>query len=233
MKGKWKNLSKSKLIMYTIIGIMSLILVYVMFIQFRIINETDTEEIEFMREAELRELLSNYKSNYQDAKDELIETQGKIDEYKQAEKSEEETIALLENEIKDAEMKLGMTDVKGEGSTITLSDTEGYTVGYSDLLYLINELIYAGAEAISINDERIVAMTDLASVGNFILINGNRTTSPFNIRVIGDTTKLQSALSIKGGYIDTYGELFSITAETGETIIRKHSGQITLIYAKD
>lgn len=218
--------------MYTVIGIMSMILVYVMFIQFRIVNETDTEEIEFMRETELREMLANYKSNYEEAYEELTETQLKIDEYKQSEKSEEDTIVLLESEIKEANMKLGFTDVYGEGITIKMEDTEGYSIGYPELLYLLNELIYAGAEAISINDERIVTMTDLANVGNFILINGNRTTSPFTIKAIGDTTKLQSALGIKGGYIDTYEKFYSISVETGEVVIRSHKGKITLNYAK-
>ena len=219
--------------MYTVIGLMSLILVYVMFIQFRIVNETNTQEIEFMRETELRELLANYKVNYSEVEEELKELNVKIDEYKQAEKSEEETIVLLESEIKEAEMKLGITDVYGDGITIRMEDTEGYTIGYADLLYLLNELIYAGAEAISINDERIIAMSDLANVGNFILINGTRTTSPFVIKVIGDTVKMQSALSIKGGYIDTYDKFYSINVEAGPVTIRKYIGDITMKYVKE
>lgn len=61
--------------------------------------------------------------------------------------------------------------------------------GYDDLLKLINELNSAGAEAISINDERIVAMSDLFPVSSFILINGERTTSPYEIKAIGDTVR--------------------------------------------
>lgn len=114
--------------MNTIIGIMSLILVYVMFIQFRIVNETDTEEIQLMRETELREMLANYKSNYSEVEEEIEEIQERINEYKQNEKSEEATIALLEKEIKESNMKLGRTDVYGEGITIVLEDTEEYTV---------------------------------------------------------------------------------------------------------
>lgn len=191
-------MNKSKIIMYTTIGIMSLILVYVMFIQLRIVKETDTEGIEFMRETELKETLATYKANYAEIEEELKELQNKIDEYNQNEKSEEATIILLEKEIKDANMKLGKTDVYGEGITIKMEEKEGYNARYSDLVVLINELIYAGAEAISINDQRIIAMSDLADAWNFVYINGERTTSPFTIKVIGDTKKLQSALSIKG-----------------------------------
>lgn len=117
------NLTKSKIIMYTIIGLMSLILVYVMFIQFRIVKERDTEEIDFMRETELRETLADYKAKYKEVEDEYLEVQKKIDEYKKNEQSEEETEALLEKELEIAKMKLGITDVYGEGVTITMQDT--------------------------------------------------------------------------------------------------------------
>ena len=114
--------------MYTVIGLMSLILVYVMFIQFRVVNSAETEEIEFMRETELRETLANYKTRYAEIEETMKELQERIEEYKQNEQSEEATIALLEKDIKEANMKLGKTDVYGEGITIKMEDTEEYSV---------------------------------------------------------------------------------------------------------
>ena len=58
-----KLLNKNKTIMGITIGLMSMILVYVMFLQFRTINQNDVDEIEIMRETELRELLTNYKTS--------------------------------------------------------------------------------------------------------------------------------------------------------------------------
>lgn len=112
--------------MNTVLGLISMILVYVMFIQFRVVNETDTEGIEFMRETELKETLANYKTNYTEIEEELQEIQKRIDEYRQNEESEETTISLLESEIIDANMKLGKTNVTGEGITITMTDREDY-----------------------------------------------------------------------------------------------------------
>lgn len=112
--------------MNTVLGLISMILVYVMFIQFRVVNETDTDGIEFMRETELKETLANYKTNYAEIEEELQEIQKRIDEYKQNEKSEEATISLLEKEIIDANMRLGKTNVTGEGITITMTDREDY-----------------------------------------------------------------------------------------------------------
>lgn len=225
-------MNKSKIIMYTTIGLMSLLLVYVMFIQFRIVNETDTEGIEFMRETELKEMLASYKASYEEVEEEIEETTKMIEEYKQNEKSEEATVLLLEKDLADARMKLGITDVYGEGITITLQNTEDKIIDELDLMGLVNELFLAGAEAISINDQRIIAMSDIVNPGNFILINNERVTSPFVIKVIGDTKYLQSALNIKGGYMDTHGEEYGINIETGEVTINKYSKNITLNYEK-
>lgn len=76
-------------------------------------------------------------------------------------------------------------------------------------------------------------MTDVVNPLNFILINGERVTSPFTIKAIGDTTHLKSALIVKGGYIDIYSKLFNISLETGNITINKYNGKITLNYAKN
>lgn len=227
-------MNKNKAIMYTVIGLMSLILVYVMFIQFRLVNETDTEEIVFMRETELKETLAKYKTDYNEVKEELQSVQEKIDEYNKNEKSEEETIKLLEEELRDTNMKIGLTDVQGEGITITLNNTEKGTVEYGQLVNLVNELLTAGAEAISINDQRIIAMSDIVNPSNFMQINLERVTEPFVVKAIGDTKYLESALSVKGGYIDLYRETYEldITLKTGEVTINKYNGELTLNFVK-
>lgn len=225
-------MNKSKAIMYTTIGLMSLILVYVMFIQFRLVNENDNQEVAFMRETELKETLAKYKEDYGKVQEEIIGVQEKIEEYKKNEKSEEETIKLLEEELQDTNMKIGLTDVEGEGITITIENTEEGTIRYEQLVNLVNELVYAGAEAISINDKRIVSMTDIVNPSNFIQINMERIVSPFVIKAIGDTKHLESALSVKGGYIDLNKEIYNITLKTGNVVISKYTGNLTLDFVK-
>lgn len=121
-------MDKSKILMNSIIGLMALMLVYVMFIQFRIVNETDTAGIEFMRETELKEMLADYKAKYKETEEEIENVGQRINEYRQNEKSEEATVALLEEEIEETKMKLGLTDVYGEGITMKIENTEESTV---------------------------------------------------------------------------------------------------------
>lgn len=118
-------------------------------------------------------------------------------------------------------------------NNIQYDEEESSIIRAADLLMLVNELRLAGAEAISINGERIVANSDIFDVANFIYINGQRTTTPYEIKVIGDRKYLQSALNIKGGYIDTYSS-YNIKMETSENIIiNKYEGKMNLDYVKE
>ncbi len=234
------KISKSKITVAIVIGIMSFMMIYVILIQINIVKEYDGEEIELMRETELKETLATYKEKYEETTNELNSTVARIEEYKADEKSEEDAVALLEEEVNQANMLLGKTDVTGEGIIITIENTggdsenEAMTVNTADLINLVNELRLAGAEAISINGERIVANSDIFDVGNFIYINGQRTTSPYEIKVIGDRKYLESALNIKGGYIDVYTlNGYNIKMESSENIvIGKYEGEMTLNYVK-
>ena len=177
-------MSKSKIAVALTIGIMSFMMIYVMLIQFNTVQEYDGKEIELMRETELKETLATYKEKYEETNKEILATYEKIQEYKDNEKTEEDAVALLEKEVNEANMLLGKSDVKGEGIVITIENNVKYNeeessiIRTADLLKLVNELRLAGAEAISINDERIIAKSDIFDVGDFIKINGTRTTSP-------------------------------------------------------
>ena len=124
----------------------------------------------------------------------------------------------------------------GEGVIVTLKDTEEKSVTSLDLVNLVNELVLAGAEAISINDNRIINMTDIVDIGNqFIVVNSQRISSPYTVKAIGGKTYLQSALTIKSGYIDKYKATgINIDVETKNNIkILKYEGdKFNLKYVK-
>lgn len=228
------KIDKSQLPVSITICIMCFIIVYIMCIQFKTAGSIEESNIETMRENELREALANWKQEYQDVNKELQSRKNKIKEYQDKIASNDEAGELLEEEYKNAKMLLGLTDVQGTGVIITLTDNSEAKFTSEKLMDLINELNSAGAEAISINDQRIVSMTDIVDVGDFIMTNGKRLTSPYTVKAIGDSTYLQSALSIKNGYLDKYkidGYTMSITTENN-VIINKYEGEMTLNYVK-
>ncbi len=205
-------MEKNNKIMAITIGIICFILVLTIFVQFKTVEETDISGIERMQETELKEALSQWKQKYEEANEKLEDTNEKIKEYSNQEQDKTKTSNLLQEELKNANMILGKTDVEGEGIEIIVSD--GYKVEVNgnraeqnvvakDLVNLVNELKKAGAEAISINDQRVVNMTDIVDIGNnYILVNSQNVSNPYTIKAIGEKTYLQSALGIKNGYVD-------------------------------
>ena len=104
--------------------LMCFVLVYVMFVQFKVVEETNITEIENMREAELTEKLADWKTKCSDLEEQIKEKQDKIDEYKEAMASSQEASEILANELDNARMLLGVTDVTGDGIIVTLDDND-------------------------------------------------------------------------------------------------------------
>ena len=226
-------MGKEKEIMTVTIGIMTLILVCVMFMQFKVVNETDIAQLESMREDELEEAVANWKEKYKEAYEKLADTNKKIEEYNSKMQSNVETAELVEKELIEAKKNYGLTDVTGTGVVVTLTDTEEKNYEAKDILDLINELRDAGAEAICINEQRIVNMSDIVDISTkYIKINSEYISSPYVIKAIGDSTYLKSALTIKNGYVDSKqkGEYDINIEEKNNIKINKYSKGVKIKY---
>ena len=97
---------KEKLVVVITIGIMCAILLYVMFVQFRIVEETDITEIKNMREAELRTETANWKTKYEETSKKYDDVLATIKEYEEKIENNQETSELLQKELKEANMLL-------------------------------------------------------------------------------------------------------------------------------
>lgn len=226
---------KGKYIMIVSIGLVALILTMVMFTQFKTVYQTDITAIETMRETELRTELSDWKNKYDEVEARINDTDSKISDYQSQISNSEESSNILESELSETEEFLGYTKLKGEGIIVRLEDNEFKQIERWDLLSLINELKLAGAEAIAVNDERIISNSEIATVGyQFILINGNRIPSPFIVKAIGNKKYLESAITIKGGYLDEMAvneKTVSYSIED-DIEIPAYNGKITFEYAE-
>ena len=224
--------------MSLIIGGICILLTGVMFAQFKTVEQTDITGIETARESELTTMLSSWKTKYEEVEEKLAETQLKISEYNEKIEKNEQSSELLDEELAQSNLLLGKTNVVGDGVVITLKDNDEKSIEATDLLTLVNELRLAGAEAISINDKRIINMTEIVDV-NAIMINEERVVSPYIVKAIGDQTYLSSALSLKtSGFIDAYnqkGKTVEMTKEKNINILAYSSkkSQLQFKYAKE
>lgn len=233
-------MKKGKITVCITIAIACFVLAIVMSMQFKVVKETDITSIETMREEELRTELANWKKMYKEAQEQYDEKSTKLAEYKEKEQSEEESSKLVEKELEQTNMYLGKTDVDGQGITIKIQDVNNQDentseedatkpISAEDLLVVVDYLKLAGAEAISINGERIINMTDIVDVGSnsLIFVNQQRILAPYIIKAIGDPIKLESTLLGNGGYVEelrNYG--FTVDIDKGKVSISKYSKEI-------
>lgn len=107
---------------------------------------------------------------------------------------------VINAQWEEAKLYAGLSDVKGDGIILTLNDAlekdplfEGANLLHDrDIYTVINELKRGGAQAISINNERILSTTEIMCAGPTIRANRNRYAVPFEIKAIGDPKRLYS-----------------------------------------
>lgn len=120
-------------------------------------------------------------------------------------------MADLQKDLKAVKMAGGLYPMEGEGISIIISNNsggfqteEGNSGSFSDavdLLMLTNDLKSSGAESISINDQRITALSEIYWTGTMVVVNGNQISPPYNILAIGNANNLETGVSLKGGYL--------------------------------
>lgn len=231
------KLKNKKLSIGIVIGLMCMILVSIILMRFKVVEETDIEGQKIIREAEIRKEISAVKGKYDELTKSLEDINQKKIEYKNQIEKNEDTTDLIEKELKQTNELIGKTSVRGEGIIVTLTDTTDEKILASDLSELMNELKYAGAEAISINGIRILPMTDVTEATNdLMLINGQKITSPYEVKAIGSQVYLYSTLSAKNGFVDYYTKRYNldIKIEKQKNIIVESTDQdIEFKYMKE
>jgi uncharacterized protein YlxW (UPF0749 family) len=237
-----KNLKNNNIKVSLLLGIMCFLLTVGIFIQMKTVNDSGTEVAKTTTENELRDSVLSMQEKY--------EKQCKILENKEKELSNlisnvsanDSTSSELSEELDQVNSKIGLTALKGEGVIITVEDgevTNSITATQSivhdkDLISIVNTLCNAGAEAISINGQRIVSTTAITCVGNVIKINDEKIGTPFEIHAIGSKKGLKGALNINGGYVyymKKEGVIVNIK-ESDSVIVPRYDGVLKFEYAK-
>lgn len=175
-------------------------------------------------------------------KDVIANYNEKIKEFENVKIREGDITKLLKTELIELKTISGFTDVEGPGIIIIMDDGsrelyEGedpnvLIVHNVDVLNIINDLKNAGAEAISINNQRVLSISEIDCSGYTIKINGREYAQPFIIKAIGEPKHLEAAIKAPG----TYGNLLKeiglfIEVNTSVSItIPKYSEDISYDY---
>jgi uncharacterized protein YlxW (UPF0749 family) len=197
----------------------------------------------------LSERMDNLVSTISDLEQEIAAYEGLIEQYR-AELAEMDSghqtaaIQSLQEDLKMAQLRAGLTQVTGQGIEVTLDDNydglrenpggdpNNYIIHYEDLLSIVSDLKSAGAEAIAINDQRLIGTSELRCVGNVILVNTTRLAPPFVIQAIGNPAILWDTAAY-GRYDFLLLSHFPVTLEARESLILPaYKGELQFTHAK-
>ena len=144
----------------------------------------------------------------------------------------------------DLKMKAGLTALEGSGVIVRMDDSNIsakigenpnlYVIHDEDILRIINELRAAGAEAISINGQRIIATSEIRCAGPTLSVNNVRSAPPFEIIAIGDIKSLENSIKMRGGVEDAL-KVWGIQIDImtlDNVYIPPYNGNFRHVYAK-
>lgn len=233
-----------KIIKNTLIFLAALILGFTFTTQIR----TTHSEVGILTPKTIPQLeneLHNIRAEVEGLEQRLENLKVKIKEYKQAMNKQGNLNEVLKKQLVNANALAGLSDVEGPGVEIVLNDSKAELIGGNDpnlllvhdedILMVVSELKAAGAEAISINGQRIIFNSEIRCGGPTINVNSVRYAPPYIIRAIGDPNTLYAYLKgPESGYLDLleyYGLQVSIHKKD-RLVVPAYRGSLHLRYVR-
>lgn len=187
-----------------------ILLIYILFgiiiaLQYRSTLYTKNEKTESLLNAE--KLITQFdqeKKIEEELKLQAVEYNRRKEEYLMSyiKINDDARLKALWEELNELKRVSGLMDVQGPGLIIKLEDApekktdkpERHIIHDGDIRVLMNELKKAGAQAISINGERIIAISEQVCAGPTIRVNMERYSAPYIIQVIGPADQLYESV---------------------------------------
>lgn len=226
------------------LGILCMVLTFSIILQMNTVKSM-TKDVgkEITDNSELIDQLIKWQDNYQKMYSKLENAETALEKIRA-----QATLSNSDDQAKEAELKennklLGLTEVKGPGVIIKLDDNRNikqeeiigdintYLVHEDDLLQIVNELFNAGADAVSINDKRVISTTSILCDGNILRVNGEITGVPITIKAIGYPEAFYD-LDRPYGYLDIMrkGGAIASLEKSDEIKISKYEGAYNYKY---
>ena len=215
-----------------LLAVMFGIIVAAIIVQVKTIEGANSPVLKIIANDNLRDEVLIWKDKYDVSQNGLEKSEKKLERVRQQAAKNDENFGEKEEKIKKYNNILGLTDVSGEGITITITSKklDDGTKEYLD--NIVNELKNAGAESISINNQRLVWNSVISFDGNIIKMNSEKIESPFVIKAIGEARVLYGAIVRPGGYIDLLNSsgIKADVTKSSNIQIEKYNGLINSKY---
>jgi uncharacterized protein YlxW (UPF0749 family) len=180
-------------------------------------------------------------------KDQVLALRNQIQEVEQRGQGSAELVRQLNDQLQHARIASGLLALQGTGIVFQLEDSlqpvkpganeADYLVTARDIRTLVEELWLAGAEAVSVNGERIAQSSGIIDIGGSTLVNSAFIAPPYQISAIGPDD-LYEQLSASQGFVafvvaraDAFGIRLSFL-ESDTVDVPAFAGTIASRYAR-
>ena len=200
----------NKKLISLLLGIMCMLLTLGIAIQIKTINQMNNKSVtNSATENDLRDSVLKTKEKYDNTYAKVEKLEKELEELQTSASVNSDEANELQEKLKEYKKILGLTEVSGNGLEITLKDGDenqsksvlSSLVHDGDILQVVNALRNAGADAISVNDQRIVNTSAISCIGNVVKINGEKVGAPYVIKAIGNPEWLYGGIEMNGGYV--------------------------------
>lgn len=237
------KLDNNKLKIGIILGVMCCFLTGGIITQIKTVKSSPTTVGKTQTENELRDSVLRWKEKYENAYEKLEKKEKELEKLREQVSNSNESAKGLSGKLDKYNLILGKSDLIGKGIIITLKDGDSRSslgdpiVHAQDVMHVVNALRNAGADAVSVNNQRVIDSTAYNCIGNVITVNGEKIGVPFVIKAIGLPSQLYGSLTMNGQYLsllESNGVKVNVEQVDKETIIiPKYEGIYKLEYAQN
>lgn len=192
------------------------------------LKEAQNESYIWEKESKLQTEFIAAKEKSLELEEELRELKEQIEKEEQKNETNKAHTSTIVKEINNYRLITGEKAVQGPGIVITLSDSQ-YELGKSNpndfivherhIRQVLSELNVSGAQAVSVNGQRLTNHSYIACIGPVISVDEREFPAPFVIEAIGNKETLEKALTLKGSLLDQLiQEGIEVKVETKENI---------------
>ncbi len=174
--------------------------------------------LESQKKDDLIVKILNEQKNNENLRSKLTELQTQLDKFEKARGNSDENFKLLTDEIQKLKTVAGLTDVKGRGVIVTFAKEDALNVEDDDLLFVLNELRATDAQALAINEQRIIDTSEVRVAGGYIMVNGRHVTPPYVVKAIVDPDNAVNALNMIGGALEKIKLFIDVDVEKSDNI---------------
>ena len=186
------------------------VLGFLLVAQFRA-TENLGERLDIEREEDLAQILADLSTQSDRLQEEITSLRLTLLAFDNSAETEELALRSLRRRLNELRILAGTVPVEGQGVRMTVDDPK-LQVTQELLVDTVQELRDAGAEAIAINDIRLIASSAFTTRNERLLLDGEPLDAPIVVQAIGPSDTISKALAIPGGAIDSLQSRPEVTA---------------------